>query len=252
MQYDVCNKTVLITGGTSGIGLATAQLFLENKASVAIVGRDAAKGSAAKHLLAAFDQVQYIQGDITHPLECESIVKQTLAYFGRLDILINSAGIYLEKLLSEVSEKEYDSIMNTNVKGVYFMCQAALPALRKTNSGAIVNIASDAGINGNLLCTAYCASKGAVVAFTKALSLEAAPYHLRVNCVCPGDVDTPMLGRQLSENNTCNLKEMEQLYPLGRIAKAAEIANVIAFLASPAASFVTGAVWSVDGGLTAC
>lgn len=252
MQYDVCNKTVLITGGTSGIGLATAKLFLENKASVAIVGRDAAKGSAAKHLLAAVDQVQYIQGDITHPMECESIVKQTLAYFGRLDILINSAGIYLEKLLSEVSEKEYDSIMNTNVKGVYFMCQAALPALRKTDSGAIVNIASDAGISGNLLCTAYCASKGAVVAFTKALSLEAAPYHLRVNCVCPGDVDTPMLERQLLENNTCNLKEMEQLYPLGRIAKATEIANVIAFLASPAASFVTGAVWSVDGGLTAC
>ena len=131
------------------------------------------------------------------------------------------------------------------------MAKAAVPAL-KSSRGAIVNVSSDAGINGNVNCTAYCAAKGAVTLFTKALALEMAPYGVRVNCVCPGDIATPMLERQLAATNDPlrYRQEMESVYPMGRIGTPEEVAGVILFLASDAASFVTGAAWSVDGGLT--
>lgn len=252
MQYDVINKVALITGGTSGIGLSTAKLLLENGAKVVIVGRDARKGHEELQALSDFhDAVYYVQGDVTQPEDCEKIVAETVKHFSGLDILVNSAGIYWEKPIDDVTEVEYDNMMNSNVKGTYFMCKWALPQLRKAAGSSIITMASDAGINGNFLCTAYCASKGAVIAFTKALSLEVAQYGIRANCVCPGDVATPMMDRQLTNNNNYSLSDMEALYPLGRIAKPREVAHVIGFLVSDAASFVTGAVWTVDGGLTA-
>ena len=152
----------------------------------------------------------------------------------------------------ELTEEEFEDVMDTNVKGVFFTTQAALAPL-KASRGNIVNISSDAGIHGNFLCTAYCASKGAVTLFTKSLALELAPFGVRVNCVCPGDVATPMTEAQLQDapDREEALRQMSGVYPLGRIARAEEVADIIFFLASDAASFVTGAAWSVDGGLTA-
>lgn len=248
-------KVILITGGTSGIGLAAAELFLMMGAKVAINGRDAAKGQQlVERRQESEKELFFIQGDVAVHDECRQIVRQTVEHFGRLDVVVNSAGIYLEKLLAETTETDFQSVLDINMKGTYFISKFGVPEIRKAGGGAIVNIASDAGLRGNLLCTAYCAAKGAVVAFTKALSLEAAPYGIRVNCVCPGDVATPLLDKQLAaaaDQNQC-LKEMEQLYPLGRIGTPEEVAQVICFLASPAAAFVTGAIWTVDGGLTAC
>ena len=255
MKYDFNNKIVLITGGTSGIGLAAAKLFLQGGAHVLLNGRSSAKGQRAIDDLAEFaGKVRFIAGDVSKPEDCRKIAAQAALWHGRLDIVVNSAGVYLEKAITDTSVNEYDEIIDTNLKGTYFIAKYTVPHLRKQQSAAIVNVASDAGLNGNFLCTAYCAAKGAVVTFSKALALELAPYNIRVNCVCPGDIETPMLDKQLAETKDIDAarREMASVYPLGRIGSADESAQVICFLASDAASFVTGAAWTVDGGLTAC
>ena len=245
-------KVVIITGGSSGIGLATAQFLLQANYQVAIVGRDVVKGNLAAKSLGV--DCQFFQADISKAYDCEQVVQAVVTTWGRVDALVNSAGVYLEKLLAEMTEDDYQELMDTNVKGTYFMCKYVEPELRKTSAGAIVNVSSDAGQNGNLLCSAYCASKGAVNTLTKALALELSPYNIRVNAVCPGDIDTPLTRTQLNSypNPEECLKEMQSLYPGNRIGKAEEVAAVIGFLLSDAASFVVGALWAVDGGITAC
>jgi len=253
MSADLNGQAALITGGTSGIGLATAALLLRRGAKVAVNGRDAARGrSALAKLRTISKEVVFIQGDVSRHHDCRRIVQKTAERFGRLDIVVNSAGVYLEKLIADTSETELQNVMATNINGPYFIAKFAAPQMRKAGGGAIINIASDAGLKGNLACTAYCAAKGAVVAFTKALALELAPYGIRVNCVCPGDVATAMLAQQLSAApDFSQSAAINGLYPLGRVAQPEEVAQVICFLASPAASYVTGAIWTVDGGLTA-
>ena len=252
MKLDFSGKTVLITGGTSGIGLAAARLFLDSGARVAILGRDAEKGTFVERELSMLGQTPvFICGDVTQAGDCGRIIREVVERFGRLDVLVNSAGEYLEKSIDDMTEAEFDRIMAVNLKGTYFMAKAAVPAL-KVSRGAVVNVSSDAGLNGNVNCTAYCAAKGGVTLFTKALALELAPHGVRVNCVCPGDIATPLLERQVAAaaNPREYRREMESIYPLGRIGTPEEVAGVILFLASEAASFVTGAAWAVDGGLT--
>jgi NAD(P)-dependent dehydrogenase (short-subunit alcohol dehydrogenase family) len=252
MNLDFLGKVVLITGGTSGIGLAAARLFLYAGATVALMGRDRKKGNAALQLLSPLRAgATFFCGDVAQVGECDRVIRQVMIELGRLDVLVNSAGEYLEKPINATSETEFDQIMAVNMKGTYFMSKAAEIPLKR-NGGSVVNISSDAGLNGNVNCTAYCAAKGAVTLFTKALALEWAPYGVRVNCVCPGDIATPMLDRQVAAvDDPCEYRrEMESLYPMGRIGTADEVAGVVLFLASDAASFVTGAAWSVDGGLT--
>ena len=249
-------KVILITGGTSGIGLKAAEMFLDKGAAVAINGRDEKRGTAAVAELKKKypdGKVVFIPGDVSKVSACEEIVSATVNEFGDIDVLVNSAGIYREKALEELTEKEFQQIMDINVKGTFFMTKAAVPCLKKKRGRSVVNVSSDAGLQGNYLCTAYCASKGAVTLFTKALALELAPYGVRVNCICPGDILTPLTEEQIKAEPSREkaLQEMAAVYPLGRLGTDYEAASVIVFLASEAAGFVTGASWSVDGGLTA-
>ena len=239
--------TAIITGGTSGIGLAAAKIFLAHDFNCVLVGRSRERFDNVKHELGG--RVEFISADVRRVDDCERIVARTVELFGGVDVLINCAGIYGEGAITDTDEKFFDDIFATNVKGTFFVTRAAVGELIKSR-GAIVNVASDAGIKGNYFCAAYSASKGAVVAFTKSLALELASFPVRVNCVAPGDILTPLTLNQL-KNSGATIDDLAQVYPLGRIGTADEVAAAIYFLASGAASFITGAVLSVDGGLTA-
>lgn len=240
-------KTAIITGGTSGIGLATAKIFLAENYNCVLVGRSLKKFEKIKSELDG--NFKFISADVSKVSDCEKIILETVKIFGGVDVLVNSAGIYTEGAINSVSESEFDEIFNTNVKGTFFISRAAVDEIIKRR-GAIVNVASDAGIHGNYFCSLYAASKGAVVAFTKSLALELASFGVRVNCVAPADILTPLTLNQL-KNSGETVEDLAKLYPVGRIGKPEEVAEAIYFLASEKASFITGTILSVDGGLTA-
>ena len=247
MNYDLAGKIAVISGGTSGIGLATAKKMLEDGAEVFIVGRNVARGRRALDTLAKFSvKVRYIQADVSTVQGCKQVAETIKKGPTKIDILVNSAGIYCEKRLEEITEENYYGIMDTNVKGTLFLCQSLIPFI--SEGGTVINIASDAGLEGNYGCPVYCASKGAVVALTRALALDFAP-KIRVNCICPGDVATPMVEAQL-KTGQYTLQEMALPYPMERIGRPEEIAHVICSVASPLNSYMTGSIITVDGGLT--
>lgn len=247
MNYDLAGKIAVISGGTSGIGLATAKKMLEDGAEVFIVGRNVARGRRALDTLAKFSvKVRYIQADVSTVQGCKQVAETIKKGPTKTDILVNSAGIYCEKRLEEITEEDYYGIMDTNVKGTLFLCQSLIPFI--SEGGTVINIASDAGLEGNYGCPVYCASKGAVVALTRALALDFAP-KIRVNCICPGDVATPMVEAQL-KTGQYTLQEMALPYPMERIGRPEEIAHVICSVASPLNSYMTGSIIAVDGGLT--
>ena len=240
-------KTAIITGGTSGIGLATAKIFLAENYNCVLVGRSLAKFEKIKSELDG--NFEFVSADIQRLYDCRKVVTKAVEKYGGVDVLINCAGIYGEGAITKVTEKDFDEIFDTNIKGTFFMSREVTDEIIKRR-GCIVNVASDAGIRGNYFCTAYAASKGAVVAFTKSLALELASFNVRVNCVAPGDILTPLTLKQL-KNSGETVEDLSKLYPLGRIGKAEEVAEAIYFLASEKSSFITGAILNVDGGLTA-
>jgi meso-butanediol dehydrogenase/(S,S)-butanediol dehydrogenase/diacetyl reductase len=241
---------VLVTGSTRGIGRATAAAFLEQGATVAVHGRREEDVARIVDELGG-ERLAAVSGDLSTRSTCYRVVEAAIDELGGLDILVNNAGVFTEGPIGEVSEDDYDWLMSTNVKGVFFCSQAAVPALRAAR-GSIVNVSSESGLVGNLNMALYCASKGAVTNLTRSLAFELAP-DVRVNAVCPGSVMTDMLTGQADDpdGGTPDFQDLIDFTPMKRIAEPQEIADAILYLANPAAKFVTGSMLSIDGGSTA-
>jgi len=242
------NTYGVISGGTSGIGFATAKKLLGQGAKVLLIGRTDKNGDLALAELKEYaGRVKFLRVDLGLVSQCEELGRVLAKQGEKLDFLVNSAGCYEEKPLAAITEEDYNFMLSNNLQATIFLTKALLPLFKE--NAAIVNVASDAGIQGNYGCPLYSAAKGGIVAFSRSLALDLAP-RIRVNCVCPGDVDTPLVDKQIARGNYTK-EEMAQVYPLGRIGKPEEIAHVICALASRQNSFMTGSVVAVDGGLTA-
>jgi len=245
------NKVAIITGGASGIGRATAILFGQEGAAVAILDTNRELGrSAVKEVKAAGGQAIFIACDVTKAEDCREAVEAVVAAFGGLDILFNNAGIIRRADVITTTEAEWDRVMDVNVKSIFLMSKYAIPHMEKRGGGAIINTSSAWGIKGGGKAISYCASKGAVTNMTRALAIDHGQQNIRVNAVCPGDTDTPML-----RNEAQQLGQSEKEFlaaaasrPLGRYAQPVEIARSVLYLASEASSYVTGTALVVDGG----
>ncbi|HLZ39766.1 MAG TPA: SDR family NAD(P)-dependent oxidoreductase [Candidatus Sulfotelmatobacter sp.] len=248
------DKVALITGGTSGIGEATALLFAREGACVAITGRNPERGKdVVKRIEHGGGEAIFVRADVSVARDCRRAVDATIKAFGGVDILFNNAGVFYPQTAIECSEREWDEQIDVNLKGTFLMSKFVLPGMIARKRGVIVNNASGWGIVGGDRAVAYCASKGGVVLMTKAMAIDHGRQGIRVNCVCPGDVETPMLP---ADAKMRGLKWQEYIAgcanrPLGRVGTVDEIARAVLFLASDDSSFMTGAALVVDGGGTA-
>lgn len=244
-------RGALVTGAGSGIGRAITTLLAREGASVLAMDVDPVAAAATRDaLIAEGHRVAVFVGDVTRDAECRAAVADLLGRFQRLDLLVNNAGIIRRASVPETSEQDWDRTLAVNAKSVFLMSRAAIPTMASAGGGVIVNVASNWGLSGGPRAAAYCASTGAVVQLTRAMAVDHGPQGIRVNCVCPGDVDTPMLrdeARQLDRRLEEFLAE-SAANPLGRVGRPEDVARAVLFLASDASAFVTGTALTVDGG----
>ncbi len=244
-------KRAIITGGAAGIGRATAELFVEEGAAVAIADINDAHGAAlVAEMRDNGGKAIYLHCDVTRAEDCQRAVRTTIDRLGGLDILFNNAGVIRRADVVETSEADWDLVMAVNVKSVFLMSKFALPAMVEGGGGAIINSASGWGLKGGGKAVSYCASKAAVVNMTRAMAIDHGPQNIRVNCVCPGDTDTAMLrdeAQQLAQSEQQFMVEAADR-PMGRYGEPIEVAQAVLFLASEASSYVTGTALVVDGG----
>lgn len=242
-------KAALVTGAASGMGAATARQLKAAGADVLCVDRN---GELAAQVAAELSADPPLIGDVSDAAFCRKAVATAVERYGRLDVLVNAAGIIVRADGPETTDEQWQRVMNVNVNGVFFMSRAAVGVMREQGGGAIVNFGSIWGEVGAAGVTAYCASKGAVHQITRAMALDHVKEGIRINAVCPGEVNTPMLTSERSAPVTPEMMQaLADSVPMGRLADPAEIARVVLFLASDAASYMTGAMVNVDAGFTA-
>jgi len=244
-------KVALITGGTSGIGSATAQRFAGEGAAVVITGRNTKRGKQlVDSIEAEGGQALFIRSDVRKADECRSAVDQTLERFGKIAVLFNNAGVFHPRTVPECTEEEWDETIDSSLKGAFLMSKYVLPSMIEQGRGSIIHTSSGWGILGGDKAAAYCAAKGGLIVMAKAMAIDHGPDGIRVNCVCPGDVLTPMLPDDAAKRGMewAVYAKGAANRPLGRMGTAEEIADAVLFLASDESSFVTGEALVVDGG----
>lgn len=246
------NKVVAITGAASGIGLATAELFAEAGAYVALIDINEERGL---HLANEMNEKGWKAGffkcDVTSSIECEITAINIEKEFGRIDVLFNNAGVIRRKTVVDHTEEDWDLVLNVSLKGAFLLSKYIIPIMDKTGGGSIVNTGSGWGLKGGDVAASYCAAKAGVVNLTKAMAIDHGKQNIRVNCICPGDTDTPLLrdeAKQLQFDEEAFLASSAVGRPLERIGTPRDIAKGVFFLASDMASWVTGTVLTVDGG----
>ncbi len=251
IKFDFSGKRVLITGGTSGIGEASAIAFVEAGARVVISGRNQDRArDIMTHCNEAAGSIAFVAGDVAERKHCDLIVTESVGILGGLDIVVNCAGVIFHATTEETTDEQWLQTMNVNVSGVFYICRAAIPHL-KSSRGTIINIASDAALSGSYHLTAYCASKGAVLQMTRAMALDCASDGVRIVPICPGDVDTPMLRGEFRDRGLepeAGIRESAGGVPLNRVCSAGEVAHMVLYACSDSAAFITGYPLVLDGG----
>jgi NAD(P)-dependent dehydrogenase (short-subunit alcohol dehydrogenase family) len=243
----LANKVALITGGGSGIGRAIALAFVREGARVVIAGRRKDKLEEVAHEIGA--HCLPVQADAGNTQDITRLVKTAAQHFGAVHVLVNNAALLFAGTAESQTEDEWDQIFNVNVRGVWLLSRAVLPRMRGAGGGSVVNMASVLSLVGAKNRAAYSASKGAILALTRAMALDHAAENIRVNCICPGIVDTELVARFTPDENARRLREAS--HPLGRFGQPEDVAHIAVFLASDESAWVTGSAFPVDGGYTA-
>jgi NAD(P)-dependent dehydrogenase (short-subunit alcohol dehydrogenase family) len=255
----LAGKTAIITGAGTGVGRAAMVLFAREGASVVGCSRTAANGEETMRLVReAGGEGCFLAGDVRVSSDVQRIVRTAAERYGRLDILVNNASVGYSypgsmDALVETPEADWDDVISINLKSVYLMSKFAIPEMRKIGGGAIVNVASTGGVRGMLDAHAYSAAKGGVINLTRSMAITYGPENIRVNCMAPGGIDTPMIASRLPDLNVLleDPATRTLVSPLGRLGEAEEMAKAILYLASDDASYTNGALLVVDGGTTA-
>lgn len=249
----LAGKVALVTGGGTGIGRGIALAFARERAKVAIAGRRVEKLEAVvKEILAAGGEALAVPCNVSRVTDVAGAITRVVAQYGKLNVLVNNAGVLSVSTIEEIAEDEWDQLIDANLKGPFLMCRAALPEFRKAGGGSIVNISSVLGLVAMKKRAAYCASKGGVTLLTKAIAIDHGHENIRANCICPSIVETDLVSELFNTPDGEKVKrDRLATIPLGRFGKPADIAELAVFLASDESSWLTGAAIPVDGGLTA-
>jgi NAD(P)-dependent dehydrogenase (short-subunit alcohol dehydrogenase family) len=247
----LAGKVAIVTGAGSGIGRGIALLLAQMGASVAVLEIDDAKGSStAAEVQDQSGQAVSVHCDVRSASDCRRAVETTIQKWGKIDILCNCAGIAIRKNILELAEEEWDLALDVTLKGIFLLSREVIPHMIRNGGGSIINIGSGWSLKGGPKAASYCAAKGGAVNLTRAMAIDHGPHNIRVNCICPGDIDTPMLRSecaQLGGNVQSFMKEAANR-PLARVGMPEDVANAVLFLASPMSNWITGTALVVDGG----